>query len=392
MERWSNWSGKLTAKPAAIHQVKSEADAAALAARAGRDGTVIRTAGTTHSHYPLIPTDGTIVDVSGLNGLVSVDTDKRRARIRAGTTIHALGVPLLDAGLGLLNQGDIDRQTVAGATGTGTHGTGVELTSFSAAVTGLRLATAAGELVWADEHENAELWRAARMHLGAFGIVTEVELAVRDAYRLRQQGWTAPLDETLETLDEVVHQHRHYEFFWFPTTDMVVAKTTDETDDSPQYPIGEEGQRCGWSHEVLSNHRTWPHSEMEYSVPLDDGPACLAAIRDLLRAEHPDMGWPVEYRTLAADDVWMSTAHDRPTVTISMHVDAREDDEPLFRACEEIFTSFDGRPHWGKVHYRSGSDLAGLHDRWDDWWRVRDELDPGAVFLNDRLRQLRDGR
>ena len=137
MERWSNWSGKLTAQPTAIHHVKSEADAVAVAARAGRDGTVVRTAGTTHSHYPLIPTDGVIVDVSGLNGVVAVDTERRRARVRAGTTIHALGAPLLEAGVGLINQGDIDRQTVAGVTGTGTHGTGVAaLTNFSAAVTG----------------------------------------------------------------------------------------------------------------------------------------------------------------------------------------------------------------------------------------------------------------
>lgn len=390
MERWSNWSGKLTARPAAIHHVKTDADAAAVAAQAAATGTVVRSVGTAHSHYPLVPTDGIIVDVSGLNGLVQVDADRRRARVRAGTTVHALGVPLLEAGFGLLNQGDIDRQTIAGATGTGTHGTGSGLANFSAAVTGLRLATASGELVWASADENHDLWAAARQHLGAFGIVTEVELQVRDAYRLRQTGWTAPLDETLETLATVIHQHRHYEFFWFPTTDMVVAKTTDETDDPPEYPIGDEGSRCGWSHEVLSNHRTWPHSEMEYAVPLDQGPACLTAIRDMLRADFPEMGWPVEYRSLAADDVWMSVAYDRPTVTISMHVDAREDDEPLFRACEEIFTSFEGRPHWGKVHYRSGSELAALHRRWDDWWRVRDDIDPGRVFLNDRLRTLRD--
>ena len=390
MERWSNWSGKLTASPAAIHHVKSEADAVAVAARAGADGTVVRSVGTAHSHYPLVPTDGTIVDVSGLNGVVAIDTDRRRVRVRAGTTVHALGVPLLEAGLGLLNQGDIDRQTIAGATATGTHGTGVGLANFSAAVTGLRIATASGELVWASAEEHAEVWTAARQHLGAFGIVTEIELQVREAYRLRQAGWTAPLDETLETLGDVVHDHRHYEFFWFPTTDMVVAKTTDETDDPPEYPIGDEGARCGWSHEVLSNHRTWPHSEMEYAVPLEQGPACLAAIREMLRADFPDMGWPVEYRSLAADDVWMSVAYERPTVTISMHVDAREDDEPLFRACEEVFASFDGRPHWGKVHYRSGADLAALHERWDDWWRIRDELDPDSVFLNDRLRSLRD--
>ena len=390
MERWSNWSGKLTARPAAIRHVKSEADAVAVAAEAAAAGSTVRSVGTAHSHYPLVPTDGTIVDVSGLNGIVSTDPDRRRARVRAGTTIHALGLPLLEAGLGLSNQGDIDRQTIAGATGTGTHGTGVDLRNFSAAVTGLRLATTEGELVWASDEENVDLWTAARQHLGAFGIVTEVELQLRDAYRLRETGWEATLDETLETLAETVHAHRHFEFFWFPTTDNAVIKATNETSDPAEYPIAEEGSRCGWSHEVLSNSRTWPHSEMEYAVPLEAGPECLAAIRDLLRRDFPEMPFPVEYRTVAADDVWVSVAYERPTVTISLHMDAREDDEPMFRAAEAVFAEFDGRPHWGKVHYRTGAEMASLHPRWDDWWSARDGLDPNGIFLNDALRTLRD--
>lgn len=390
MERWSNWSGKLTARPAAIRFVKSEADAAAVAAEAAAAGTVVRSVGTAHSHYPLVPTDGTIVDVSGLNGVVSTDPDRRRARVRAGTTIHALGLPLLEAGLALANQGDIDRQTVAGVTGTGTHGTGVGLQNLSAAVTGLRFATAAGELIWASEQENVELWTAARQHLGAFGIVTEVELQLREAYRLRETGWKAGLDQILASLDAAVGEHRHYEFFWYPTTDEAVVKATNETDDPAEYPLATEGSRCGWSHEVLSNSRTWPHSEMEYAVPLDRGPACLAAIRELLRRDFPDMPFPVEYRTVAADDVWMSVAYERPTVTISLHMDARHDDEPMFRAAEAIFADFEGRPHWGKVHYRTGAEMAALHPRWDDWWRARDEADPGGVFLNEALRSLRD--
>ncbi len=390
MERWSNWSGKLTARPAAIRHVKSEADAVAIAAEAADAGSTIRSVGTAHSHYPLVPTDGTIVDLSGLNGIVSTDTDRRRTRVRAGTAIQALGRPLLEVGLGLSNQGDIDTQTLAGATATGTHGTGVALQNFSAGVTGLSIATADGDLVWASDDENVELWSAARHHLGAFGIVTDIELQLRDAYRLRETGWNATLDETLETLAEIVHAHRHFEFFWFPTTDDTVIKATNETGDAAEYPIAAEGSRCGWSHEVLSNSRTWPHSEMEYAIPLDAGPACLAAIRDLLRNDFPEMPFPVEYRTLAPDDVWMSVAYERPAVTISLHMDAREDDEPLFRAAEAVFAEFEGRPHWGKVHYRTGAEMASLHPRWNDWWAARDALDPRGVFLNDALRALRN--
>ncbi len=391
MERWTNWSGKLSATPSAIQHVRSEDDAVALAGQAGAANTTVRAAGAGHSHASLVPTDGVIVDTSGLSGVISADAETRRAWVWAGTPIHALGTPLHASGLALVNQGDIDRQSIGGAVATGTHGTGATLPCLSAMVTSARIATAAGELVDCSAHDRTELWQAARLGLGALGIVTRLELQLRDAYRLRQSAWTQPLDDLLPDLEDHVRTHRHFEFFWFPTADMIVAKVTDETDDPAEYPLAEEGSRCAWSYEVLPNHRSWLHTEMEYSVPLDRGPDCLLALRELLRSDFPEMGWPVEYRSLAADDVWLSTAYERPTVTISLHVDAGEDDQPLFSACEAVFADFDGRPHWGKVHGRGGAELAALHPRWDDWWRIRDDIDPQGVFVNDHLRAVRDG-
>ena len=166
-------------------------------------------------------------------------------------------------------------------------------------------------------------------------------------------------------------------------------KIIDETDDEPEYPLAPEGRRVGWNYEVLPSHRTWPHTEMEYSVPLERGPECLAVIRELLAAEFPEMEWPVEYRSLAADDVWLSTAYERPTATISLHLPVEDDERPLYTAAERIFRSFDGRPHWGKVNYLTGADHAAIHARWADWWAVRDRIDPAGTFLNDTLTSIR---
>jgi len=196
------------------------------------------------------------------------------------------------------------------------------------------------------------------------------------------------IDELVPRLDALGAEARHVEFFWFPASGKAVLKHIDETDDDPEYPLATEGARVGWSYEVLPNHRTWPHVEMEYSVPLGDGPACLEALRELFARSHPTMDWPVEYRLLAADDVWMSTAYQRPTATISLHMPVADDEQPLFRAAEEIFTSFEGRPHWGKVHYLDGPALAARHPRWDDWWSARDAVDPQRTFLNDWLRSI----
>jgi FAD/FMN-containing dehydrogenase len=389
MPFWSNWSGRQQAKPAAVPFVRSEADAQALVREAAVSATSIRVAGAGHSHAPLVINDGIIADASGLAGVIATDAAAQRAWVWAGTPIYALGRPLHEAGLALKNQGDIDRQAIAGAIATGTHGSGPQLRNLSAAVTGARLVLASGDIVDCCADEQPDLWQVARLNLGAAGIVTRLELQLRDAYKLLERGWSEPYEALQPKLAELIAAHRHFEFFWYPHNDTAIAKAIQETDAQPVYPLAEEGARCAWSYEVLPSHRPHRHTEMEYSVPAELGPECLAAIRDLIRRDFPTLQWPVEYRTVAADDVWLSMAYDRPTVTLSVHQAISEDEEPYFRACEEIFTSFDGRPHWGKVNYLDGAQLAACHPRWRDWWAVRDRVDPDQLFLNDYLRGVR---
>lgn len=389
MASWTNWSGRHVAQPEALHFVRSEAHAAALAGAAGAAGTRLRAAGAGHSHAPLVPTPGTIVDTSGLAGLIAVDLASAQAWMYAGTPIHALGAALHDAGLALHNQGDIDRQTIGGATATGTHGTGATLANLSSAVTGARIAVASGELIDCDAHQHGDLWHAARIHLGALGIVTRLRVRLRKSFVLAEAAWHEPLDALLEAVPEHISAHRHFEFFWYPANDTAFAKTIDETTRNPVYPLEDEGSRVGWSHEVLPNHRARAHTEMEYSVPLEAGIECMRAIRSLIRADFPHVRWPVEYRTLAADEVWLSSARGRPTVTISVHEDVGNDERAYYGACEEVFLSFDGRPHWGKVHYLDGRQLERAHPDWTAWWEVRDRWDPGGVFLNPYLESLR---
>ncbi len=389
MPSWSNWSGKLTAKPSNVHFLRSEADAAALARHADQTRQHIRVAGASHSHAPLVQHDAILADAQGLAGVIATDTDTQTAWVGAGTRIYALGAALHQQGLALANQGDIDQQAICGATATGTHGTGVTLKNLSAAVVGARIALASGELVDCSATDHPDLWQATRLHLGAFGIVTRLQLQLRSAYRLQEKQWQGTLDEILENFGKAAINNRHHEFFWYPQSDLAQGKSINITQAQPEYPLAEEGQRCAWSYEVLPNYRPYKHTEMEYSVPAAKGPACMASIRDLLNTRFPDVRWPVEYRTLAADDVWLSTAYARDTVTISVHQDINLDDEAYFRACEEIFLAFDGKPHWGKVNYLNGSQLADCHSQWHNWWRMRDEVDPNGTFLNSYLRSLR---
>jgi FAD/FMN-containing dehydrogenase len=392
MQAWSNWSGRLEAQPAEIVRPSDEAGVRDAVRRAASAGRTVRSAGATHSHAALVPTAGTIIDMTGLAGVVSVDRAGRTARVRAGTRIADLGAPLRAAGLALHNQGDIDRQAIAGAVATGTHGTGRTLRNLSASVLAARLVLADGDVVECSAEREPELLSAARLSLGALGVATELTLSLRDAYRLEEKMWLEDLDSVLERIDALTRATRHFEFFYMPTGQRAACKALAETEAEPVYPLAGEGRRLAWSDEVLANERPDKHSEMEYSVPEASGPDCLREVVALIKAEFPDLAWPIEYRSLAADDVWLSTAYARATTTISVHQGVDHDDAPLFRACEPIFRRHGGRPHWGKVHFLDADSLAAIHPRWADWWRVRDGVDPGGRFLNATLRGWAPGR
>jgi FAD/FMN-containing dehydrogenase len=387
--RWSNWSGRVTAEPGEIVRVSDEAGAIAAVRRAAEGDQRVRCVGAAHSHAPLVATEGTILDTEAVSGVVSVDRERMEIRVRAGTRISALGDPLREAGVALHNQGDIDRQAIAGAIATGTHGTGRELRNLSAGVVGARVVLDQGEIVDCSATTEPELFEVARLSLGAVGVVTELRLSVRDAYKLEERMWFEPLDELLDRLDDHARATRHFEFFWLPGKPRAACKALTETDAEPRYPLADEGSRLAWSYEVLANDRPDKHTEMEYSIPAERGVACFRALRECIDRDFPDLSWPLELRTLAADDLWISTASGRPTITISVHQGIDRDDEALFRACEEIFCAHQGRPHWGKVHYQSGDALAALYPRWREWWNVRDRYDPRGRFLNPYLERLR---
>jgi len=391
MAYWQNWSGKLSQKLEAVHFVRSVEDISAII-RQVTPGQRVRVAGAGHSHAPLVVGSERILDRGGVSGVKNADPDRKRARISAGTPIYTLGQELHRSGLALRNQGDIDRQSLGGACATGTHGSGRALQNLSANIESLQLIDGEGQLRELSRARVGEDFDALKVGLGAFGVVTEIEMNLREAFKLRELSFPQTGAELVAGLPQLMETHERFEFFWQPQQDEALVKTMIETEDPPEYPIAKEGERCSWNYEVLPNHRPHLHTEMEYSVAASDGPACFAEIRELLRNTFKAVQWPVEYRTLAQDDAWLSNAYGRETVTISVHQDVRVDESEYYAACESIFKAYGGRPHWGKVHYLDGSTLANLYPRWSDWWRVRDGLDPKGVFLNDFLAKVRPSR
>lgn len=387
---WSNWSGRQSATPRLQANPRHEDDFVALVRAAREQGLTIRAVGASHSHSRVAAPDGALVVTDDWQGLVDVDGSRRNATFRSGTRIFQTGPLLHKHGLALRNQGDIDTQSLAGATSTGTHGTGPGLQNLSASIEQVRLVIASGEIITCGPLVHPEIFSAARLSLGGVGLVTELTVGARDSYRLHERVWLEHPDEVLGRIDDLVGATRHFEFFWMPDRDQCAVKTLTETEatDLPA-SANPRRERLGWSHEIISSRRDERHTEMEYSVPATRGPACFAELRAVIQRDFPDLTWPLEYRTLAADDLWLSTASHRPTVTISAHQDIALDDRPLFEACEEIFRRHDGRPHWGKVHYRTGNEFAEMYTEYRRWWDVRDQVDPDGLFLTPDLAALR---
>jgi FAD/FMN-containing dehydrogenase len=358
-----------------------------VVAAAAQRGETIRVAGSGHSFTALCEADGgALISLDGLRGVVAVDGAAGEARVRAGTKLWEIGEPLRRAGFAMANMGDIDRQSLAGAISTGTHGTGRELGNLSSQVCGLRIVGPEGKV---RDLAGVEALRAARLALGALGVLSEVRLRVLPAYRLHEKTWTASPAECLAELDELIAGNRHFEFFWDPTRDRCLMKALNPTSREPDAMPEDRWQRIDHSDRVFPTPRETLFNEIEFSLPAAAGPACFEELRALMLGRWVGrVAWPLEYRTLASDDAFLSPAHDRETVAISAHQAAELPYEEFFADVEAVFRGHGGRPHWGKVHALGANDLAGLYPRWSDFQEERERVDPGGVFLNRHLRRL----
>lgn len=385
---WKNWSGSVVCHPEQIARPTSEAAVLELIAAAAAAERTIRVTGTGHSFTPLCATDDVLVSLDDLQGLIEVDPASSTATLFGGTKIARATELLLERGWSLENQGDVDVQSLAGAISTGTHGTGPQLGSLSTQVTALRIATAAGGLVDCSPAADADVFRAAGVSLGMLGVITAVTLRVLPAYRLHERQWQVPIDACVAELSAHIAAHRHFEFFWYPTTDLAHMKALDPTDEEPAAAVGREGERIDFSGRIFPTVRERRFNEIEYALPAAAGPECFAEVRRLMREQFTEVTFPVEYRTLAADDLWLSPAFGRETVTISVHEAADRPFARFFAAVEAVFRRYDGRPHWGKIHTRTAAELRELYPRWVEAMAVRQSFDPAGRFLNEHLRRL----
>src|SRR5215475_13440134 len=425
---WSNWAGNQHSGAVRMIQPTTVDEVVAAVKTAADEGLTVKPVGAGHSFTAAATTDGVRIDLSSLASLRSVDRDQRLVTVGAGMRLRQLNDALAALGLALPNLGDIDVQTVSGAISTGTHGTGASLGCLSTFVAGLTLVTGTGEVLHCSPSEKAALFEAARVGVGALGVITEVTLRCVDAFTLRAQERPARLGDILADLPSYVDGHDHFEMYWFPYTDRVQVKCNDRVpasdrplpawrgwldDEFLSNTVFDGACRVGRavpvlvptisrmsaralsrrvytarSDAVFCSPRRVRFTEMEYGLPRAALPSAFDALRRIVDGLPFKVVFPVEVRFTAADDIWLSHGYGRDNAYIAIHQYVGMPYEPYMQAFEKVATDLGGRPHWGKLHWRDAESLRDAYPRFDDFLAQRDKVDPQRVFGNTYTRQV----
>ena len=419
---WRNWAGDQLCRPLAIERPGSIEELSAAIERATSSGWRVRAVGAGHSFSEIACSEGLMLSLDGLNEMLDVDGSSGLVRVGAGMTIRELSRRLIPHGLALENLGDIDVQSVAGAISTATHGTGARLRNISSQVQELKLVLADGSTLECSPERDAEAFAAARVGLGTLGIIAEVTLRCVPAFTLRGVDAPAPLQETLERFEELALANDHFEFFVFPHTDTALTRTNNRTEQPPrprsrasayandvlltnrafglicragrrfpaQIPrlnrlvtrLAGRSERVERSAEIFASPRLVRFTEMEYALPRERTVEAVRAVMELIERRGFAVPFPIEVRTVAADDALLSTASERESGFVAVHMFRGMEWEPYFRAVEAVMDGLGGRPHWGKRHFQTAATLRPRYPGWDRFQAVRARLDPEGRFAN----------
>jgi L-gulono-1,4-lactone dehydrogenase len=420
MSEWRNWAGDQVCRPAEIARPADRDQLSAAIVAAAGAGRAVSVRGAGHSFTEAAMTDGTMLDLAAFSGVHDADRASGMVKVGGGTVLAELNQALHGLGLALENLGDIDRQTIAGAISTGTHGTGARLRNISAQVAAMELVLGDGSV--RELEEGTDLLRAGRVGIGALGAIYSVTLRCVPAFVLDRVDRPHPREEVLDSFEERAESHDHFELFTFPYADTALVLERNRTE-APPRPRGKGAAFLNdvvienWALEAISsagrvfpkaipllsrlaarlatgsrsidrsdrifaNERRVRFTEMEYGVPRESGPEAVRRVIEWVRANRYPVFFPIEMRVTAADDALLSPSHERDTAYIAVHQYRGMEWRPYFEAVEAIMDEYRGRPHWGKRHFQTAETLAPRYPRWDEFRSARDILDPGRVFAN----------
>jgi L-gulonolactone oxidase len=423
--RWRNWAGNQECAPAVIEAPSTEEELVGVVRGAAEAGQHLKVVGTGHSFTGIALTDGRLVRLDNYQRILNTDRETMQVTVEAGIKLQRLYDELWARGLALPNAGDIAYQSISGAVSTSTHGTGREFGGLAVQIAGLRLISGTGEIIDCSPEKEPELFRVARVGLGALGVVSMITLQCVPAFHLRAQEGPMRVDQVIEDLDEHISGNEHFEFFWVPHTGWALTKRNNRTD---QPLTGRGGRFREWrtdmlmgnyvfgalcrlgrlrpqsiprimrllpgsgpvdyvdrSYRVFASPRTVRFYEMEYEIPIEAVKEAFGRVRKYIEDSGIMLSFPIEVRFTAPDDIPLSTASGRASAYIAVHVFEGTQYHAYFEAVEDIMDDYGGRPHWGKLHFQTAESLAPRYPQWDAFQAARKRVDPNGMFVNPYL-------
>ncbi len=419
-----NWAGNLSFKPKQVLAPASTQEAQDIVKEHLYKRQGIRVRGSAHSWTPLIETNDSFLHLDSMQGIRNIDKNNQLINVYAGTKLSRFGDEAFKQGLALPNQGDIDKQSLAGAISTGTHGTGIELQSISNQAQSFTIILGTGDILKIEKEKDFNLFQAAGVSLGALGLITEMTIKAIPAYKLDVQIWSEDMSTCLSKLDSRIKENRHFEIFYFPVGDWCLAKKMNKTEKKKSFfssaqKVNErvvenwlyEGihylahknkayktldnfvRKCAstkhfvnWSHKAFAAERTIRFMEMEYNLPIEKFDEVFAEMKSVIKKNNFETLFPIEIRFVKADNLWLSPAYKRDSVYFAVHSYIKEDFRPYFNAMEAIFKRHGGRPHWGKWHSMNRAEFENAYPKFNDFIQIRQQYDPTGLWLNPYLK------
>jgi len=423
--RFVNWGKNQHADPSAYHQPRSEREVVDLVESVRKRGETMRVVGAGHSWSDVAVCEDNLVNLDRMNRVLSIDTDRRRVTVQAGIRLEDLVSAMAVEGLAAHNLGSIMKQSIAGATSTGTHGSGLGLQNLSQMIVGMRLVTGTGEVLELDEDDDR--LEAARLSLGCLGVITQVTLQAVPLYDLEERTWSLPFDWAVKAAPRLAESNDWCKFWWLPHTGKVQVYTYRRTtaDRTPTAPLGESadrilndyvfaailgigtaspplvpplnrlvhsvyfkrGRRVGSYEKMLTLAMPPSHLEIEWGVPYEATQEMMRRVKELVDRQNIRVSFINEVRFVAADETWLSNSYRRDTCQFGAYTARGGDAQRFFAGVGRISEELGGRPHWGKDFDVPANRLRDMYPRYDDFVALCRQLDPDGVFENDFVRR-----
>jgi L-gulono-1,4-lactone dehydrogenase len=423
---WTDYSKRQVCHPHTFHQPKTEEELINIIKNTTKNGQKLKIVAAGHAMSSIAMSNENLVNLDYLNKLKSVQGNI--VTVQGGIRLKELVEVVASHGLAMNNLGQILEQSIAGAISTSTHGsTGLmengklKHGSISTQVVSLKLIDSNGNIHVTSKTQNPDLFSAAKCGLGAIGVILEVSLECEKAFNLELTESIEQFTDVLANYKKTLSSNEYFRFWWIPganvSKSMTFKRTALPTTVGPfqkfmkrfEVPllinILNIGKFLGnrrimkfisnlLAHKVAVDRSdqalTGPvpetYTEMEYFFPIEKFEEIHEEFRKYILSSKVEYNFVAEVRFVAADDIWLSPFYKRDSVSLSVVLYDQNDVWKEFSdGLEVLYAKYGGRPHWGKHHSRNAENLKPHYEKWNDFLKIRETMDPHKTFVNEYL-------